>query len=51
MSLYQYAGFKKDTALLPDAKRLMLRAYEKSEGLRLLIALAMVCFDIGKAAG
>ncbi len=50
MSLYLYAGMKKDTALLPDARRLMLRAYEKDpKDNELLLALGNVSFDIGQS--
>jgi tetratricopeptide (TPR) repeat protein len=49
MSLYIYAGTKKDAALLADAKRLMLRAYEKDpKDQDLLLALGNVSFDIGQ---
>jgi tetratricopeptide (TPR) repeat protein len=50
MSLYLYAGVKKDAALLPDAKRLMLRAYGKDpKDLELLLALGNVSFDLGQS--
>ena len=50
LSLYLYAGTKKDAELLADAKRLMLRAYEKDpKDNDLLLALGNVSFDIGQS--
>ncbi len=50
LSLYLYAGTKKDAALLADAKRLMLRASEKNpKDNDLLLALGNVSFDIGQS--
>jgi tetratricopeptide (TPR) repeat protein len=50
LALYQYAGIKRDTTWLADAKRLMLRAYEKDQkDTKLVLALANVCFDIGQS--
>jgi tetratricopeptide (TPR) repeat protein len=50
LSLYLYAGAKKDAALLTDARRLMLRAYEKEpKDNELLLALGNVSFDIGQS--
>lgn len=49
LSLYLYAGMRKDTGFLPDAKRLMLRAIEKyPKDYDLLVALGNVNFDIGQ---
>ena len=49
LSLYLYADMRKDAALLPDAKRLMLRALEKDpKDYELLIGLANVSFDLGQ---
>jgi tetratricopeptide (TPR) repeat protein len=50
LSLYLYSGMKKDPTFLPDAKRLMLRAYEKDpKDNELLLALGNVSFDIGQS--
>jgi tetratricopeptide (TPR) repeat protein len=50
LSLYLYEGMKKDTDLLPDAKRLMLRAIEKfPKDFDLLVALGNVNFDLGQS--
>jgi tetratricopeptide (TPR) repeat protein len=49
LSLYLYAGMKKDAALLLDAKRLMTRAVEKNpRDYDLLVALGNVNFDLGQ---
>lgn len=49
LSLYLYADMQKNTELLPDAKRLMLRALEKDpKDYELLIGLANVSFDLGQ---
>jgi tetratricopeptide (TPR) repeat protein len=51
MSLYLYAGMQKDVTLLPDAKRLMLRAYEKTpKDYNLLVALGNLNFDMGQSS-
>ncbi len=49
LSLYLYAEMRKNTELLPEAKRLMLRAYEKDpKDYELLIGLANVSFVLGQ---
>lgn len=50
LSLYSYAVMKKNAELLPDAKRLILRAYAKDpKDQNILLALGNVSSDIGQS--
>ncbi len=50
LSLYSYAVMKKNAELLPDAKRLIMRAYEKDpKDQSILLALGNVSSDIGQS--
>jgi tetratricopeptide (TPR) repeat protein len=50
LALYRYAGMKKDAALFPDAKRLLMRAAENDpRDFEVLVALGNVNFDIGQS--
>ena len=48
IALYRYASMKKESALLPDAARLLTRAYEKnSTDKDLIVTLGHLYYDIG----
>lgn len=50
LSLYLYASMQKNTALLPDAKRLMLRGLEKfPTDYDLLVSMGNLSFDLGQS--